>query len=390
MRKMKTPWIAVLLALLLSACGSGSDGEIEATSPPDETGTATEPADGETAPGDAMAELEEAALAEGAMTWYTVVPAEPAEAILNAFGERYPELDLTLTRLSPGPLLETLLADYARGDVQADAIMFSSILDLNAAVGANAVAEFVPQGADELRDDIRMGEPHGVALYLNPYTWIFRTDLPPEIVDRFREGDWEMFNDPEVVEVLRGKVASGDPVVAGAPANSHITLLDAWGEDRYWDWLENTFRPLEPTLFDSNVPASEAVASGEAVAALISQSFAIGQIAEGVPAETVYFDPTPAYTTMTSKAADAPHPAAAELFIEWLVSEEGQTVLEREYNTASAREGWTEGRAHAEQAWYEPDAPQFSADRLYVADESFFSEIDREEFIRRWAETMGR
>jgi iron(III) transport system substrate-binding protein len=324
------------------------------------------------------------------LTWYSVIPAQPAQAVLDAFHQDHPDIAVTLTQLQPGPLVETFLADAGRRQVKADVVTFSTVADMRAAQDAGAVAEYVPSGVERMRKEVRIAEPYGVALYLNPYTWAYRTDLPAEVLNRFRAGDWSMFADPAVADVLRGRVASGDPTLAGAPYSAHVALDDAWGDARYFDWLKNTFRPLQPVLYDSNVPAADSLASGEAVAALISQNFAIQQIAKGAPIETSLFDPTPAYPTMTSVATDAPHEQAAYTFMDWLVSDAGQAALEASYDTASGLEGWVDKRAQTTKSWYDPSAPGQDPSRIHVAPLDKALGTDRKAFLSQWQQAMGR
>lgn len=381
MNKKRWSGVAAVVAASVSLSTAGM---VAGSAPPDGTGAG---ADASLA--DPGSELAVAAAEEGSLTWYSTIPAEPAQAILDAFGETY-GLDVELVQLAPGPLVETFLADYSRGDVKADVVFFSSIVDLYATRDVGALDEYVPNEAAALQDDVRdLGAPFGIPLYVSVDSWVFRSDLDEDLKELFRAGDWSMFADPEVRDALRGQVGGGDPVVAGGPANAAMTLYNEWGEERYLQWLDE-FRDMDPVLFPSQVPLHEALVSGEIVAALGAQSFAIGQIAEGAPLETVVFDPSPGYAVFNAVAADAPHPSAARLFQEWILSEAGQGVLAAEYDASSVREGWVDDRAQTTQDWYDASSPAQDLQRIVVAPESLWTDVDREEFLSMWQEAMGR
>lgn len=376
MRFARSRGLALVLPLLVglvAACGDRSS-----SSGADEEGDSTTEATV------SLDELEQAAAEEGSLTWFTVLRLESSIDIANDFMADHPDIEVTVERRLPGPLIETLLADFSRGRVQADVLTLSSRSDLDGPLEVGAIADYVPLGADDLRPDAREAEPAAVATYLGAVTWAFRSDLPEDIVERFRAGDWSMFEDPDVVDALRGRVANLDPSTGGSAIQAHAALIEAWGEDEYWDFVENRYAELEPQQVESNAPIEEGLASGELVAAFTTETAAINTAESGI--EFAYFDPTPAFPALSSLAADSPHPNAAKLFLSWLVSESGQRSLETRQNGRGVRADYVDHRSYTEAPWY--DAELFPPDRIHVLTDQFLADFDREDFLARWTSAV--
>jgi len=87
------------------------------------------------------------------------------------------------------------------------------------------------------------------------------------------------------------------------------------------------------------------LAAGEFSIALNLYDYRINQLkAQGAPVDYLLLDPIMIIPTVLMLARHSPHPHAAALFIDWLISQEGQAVLESaEIGRPSVRKGM--GRA---------------------------------------------
>ena len=97
--------------------------------------------------------------------------------------------------------------------------------------------------------------------------------------------------------------------------------------DDYWTKQAAT----KPTLFPSSAPASDAVVRGEVLIAPLIRNSIFSKKRDGAPVELVF---PPEGVPLNPYAAGIPkvakNPNAARLFLDWSLSEEGQTFTMRE------------------------------------------------------------
>jgi iron(III) transport system substrate-binding protein len=88
---------------------------------------------------------------------------------------------------------------------------------------------------------------------------------------------------------------------------------------------------IQPVLFPSNAPASDALVRGEVSIAPLLYNAVLPKQRDGAPLG-IFFGPegAPATPFATGIPKTAAHPNAARLFLNWCLSEEGQTFMIKE------------------------------------------------------------
>lgn len=392
--RMRGAWVIVAVMLLIQACAAGSGQSTTTSGAPASSTTGVSGSSTSTTQGvdewletRSLEELEKAAFEDGFVRWYSSMPAADAQRVFAEFLEDYPEMDGEVVQLSAGPLLETFLADYARGRVQADVASFSAVGAMLDAQEQGAIQPYVPSATENVLPNTRIAEPYGLASYLMPFPWMYREDLPEFVKEAFEAGDWSMFTDPQIAEALKGKISMADPALAGSALQAQVTLLEQFGEDEYWTWLE-AFAALEPVFYESNVPAQEAITSGERAAGLVFEAIGVRAVEDGAAVRLVYLDPTPSSITLASLATDAPNPDGGKLFLHWLHSEPGQRALMNIYGSPPIVEGMTDERGHTAAAWFRPEL--MDPTRTRAASVEFTQGVSTEEFLERFAATFAK
>lgn len=140
---------------------------------------------------------------------------------------------------------------------------------------------------------------------------------------------------------LQGKVATFDPEKSGSGFLHHSN--DARNRADFWD-LAKAMGENGAKIYSSSGGMKETVVSGENVIAInIIGSYALDWVKES-PNLGVHFatDYTPAFSRLALVTKDAPHPNAAKLFIDFMLSSEGQSLL-AEGGLPSVREDVTAG-----------------------------------------------
>ena len=272
----------------------------------------------------AAADLEalvKAAKAEGDMTYYIDLTENVANRVGAAFTAKY-GIKTAFIRLPGVPLQQRYSSEAAAGSIPANLLITSNSLPF--------AYDSVKQGwlepiADAGLPVLKSGEfPSRLVLgpvatiQITPWLFAYNTDkLKGDAIPK----DWADVLKPG----FKGQVLLPDPRVAGAYIDFWSLILDRYGM-QYIDQL----RAQNLRLYPGGVPAVQALAAGEgsilfpAVAPQVA-----GARAKGGPVDVATMDRTTGVEAMVMLTArsKAKAPNAARLFANYVMSQEGNAVL---------------------------------------------------------------
>lgn len=284
------------------------------------------------------ASLVEAAKKEGTVSVYTSTDAAQSQKLQDAFTTKY-GIKIAYNDLGTNGAYNQVISEAAASQTTAD-VVWSSAMDLQmtlvqdgyAAEYASPEVAHLPKWASY--NNILFGstvEPIGV---------IYNTKALSE--DRLPKTYADMISFlKENKTELHGKVATFDPEKSGSGFLHHSN--DARNRPDFWD-LAKAMGEDGAKIYSSSGGMKETVVSGENVIAInIIGSYALDWVKES-PNLGVHFatDYTPAFSRLILMTKDAPHPNAAKLFIDFMLSQEGQSLL-AEGGLPSIREDVTAG-----------------------------------------------
>lgn len=321
----------VIAATLLSACGGGG---AATEAPAADAPAADAPAATDAPAADPMAELYEAAKAEGMLTTIAL-PHDWCNygGVIDAFKAKYPGIEVNELNPDAGSAdeIEAIKANKDNKGPQAP-----DVIDVGFAFGASSKAEGLIQPYkvstwDTIPDDAKDPEGYWYGDYYGVLSFLVNTDVQPDVPQ-----DWADLLDPK----YKGQIAlSGDPrtsnqaiqsVYAAALANGG-SLDNAQPGLDYFAEL-NKAGNLIPLIANNGL-----VATGEIPIRITWDYNALAAIDtfEGNPNATVVVPATGRFAGVYVQAisAYAPHPNAAKLWMEFLYSDEGQIL-------------WMEGYCH--------------------------------------------
>ena len=260
-------------------------------------------------------ELIEAARKEGALVFYTANIAEVEQLVIKAFNRRFPFIKIELLRAPGGQLITRVKTEVASGKLRADIIDHSDRALLKEM--EDLFQDYAPpNGADYLPE--AMVSPKLWPRLTLVWSIAYNSELlknPPK--------SWMDLTKPEYGNKRIGQVLAPSGGTTWTRAMFERQVL---GED-YWKKQAAT----QPVLFPSNAPASDALVRGEVVIAPLLYNTVYPKKREGAPIE-IFFPPEGA--PVTPFAAGIPktaaNPNAARLFLNWCLSEEGQTFMIKE------------------------------------------------------------
>lgn len=260
-----------------------------------------------------------AAQKDGQVIWYTtLIVNQIVKPAIAAFEKQVPGVKVSFVRGNSTQLTTRLLTEFQAGNVQADVW---NLTDGIAALGqAKAIAPFdIPNSAElpqEFRDAARMW----VATNLSTRSVAYNTDL---IADKDAPRTYADLLAPR----FKGKMVWNPTSLSGGVGFIGTVLKDM-GEDKGMAYLRALARQAITPVPTSDRAVLDRVMAGEyAVGLEMTSSHVAASRKQGAPIRWVPISPVTTTLQLAGVVARAPHPAAARLFVDFLVSRAGQTVF---------------------------------------------------------------
>ncbi len=282
--------------------------------------------------------LEEQAIKEGKVVMYDGDPAL-VRAWNAGFKERYPQIDVQFLRMSVGVRLQKAMSESQAGRPVAD-LLHSTASDLPILQRNGMVARYLSPETSDFGPEFRDPKGFWVVYWYDPLVRAFNTNM-------LKKADVPTTLEGLTNPVLKGKLAF---VSSGGP-NWVAGVLKVRGETAGMELLRK-IAGQKPRLFDNHTALGNALASGQVAVADLLLEIAARNRNLGAPVDWVVPDPLfllPGYQVILK---DAPHPYAAALAYDWIISKEGQAFY-KEAGTMGPRK--------------DTEYPAFQADALKTA-----------------------
>jgi len=261
------------------------------------------------------ATLLEAARKEGRVVVYTASFTEVIQEVVNDFNKRFPFIKVEVVRASGGQLITRVQTEAAAGKLTADVVdhsdraLMKRIEDL--------FQDYAPPNAADYLEASRVSPKLWPTI--TP-CWIIASQS--ELQKNPPKGWWDLCK-PEYAD---GQIG----IVIGPSGGTTWTRImferQVLGED-YWPRQA----AVKPRLYPSGAPLSDALIRGEVTIAPLIHNIVYPKKMQGAPLEIVWPSegiPVSPYASGIPKTAL--HPNAARLFLDYMLSEEGQTLSIRE------------------------------------------------------------
>jgi iron(III) transport system substrate-binding protein len=271
------------------------------------------------------AALVDGARKEGSLTWYIAqVDGETAEVMGRAFTAQYPGVKVSVIRTTGQVAYERLVQDLKNNAPQCDVFSTTDISHMPALRKRNEIAEFVPKNASAMAPAFKgLGEDG----YYYPTTstlmlMIYNTQkVKPEEAPK----NWIDLLDPK----WKGRVAFGHPAFSGYVGCWTLAMRTLYG----WEFFDRLAKN-NPRIGRSGNDPITLLNAGECVAGLGPLATTLLSAAKGNPIALQYpTDGSLLCIGPSAVMARAPHPNAARLFQNWLLSKEFAQVCADAYVT---------------------------------------------------------
>ena len=274
------------------------------------------------------ASIRAAAEADGAVHILGNADADAVAPLIAAFRRQHPQVEVVYEDLQSSTLHRRFLADAAAAQPAVD-IVWSSAMDLQARLINDGHAQAYASPHKPALPPEALWKDMGYGITAEPVVLVYNKQaIAPDRVPRTHRALERLLGsgDPD----LRGRVVTYDPAVSDV-GYLYLTQDLAATRDTYALW--RALAANDPVLAPTTAQMVDAVAEGRAAIAYnVVGSYALER-AEADDRLGVVLPED--YTLVASRTAfiarDAPHPAAARLFLDWMLSREGQGLLAREW-----------------------------------------------------------
>ena len=261
---------------------------------------------------------------EGEVLWYTTQIVNPlVTRLADAFKTRY-GVTLKYVRANSTEIALRLVAEARAGKVQAD--VYDGTTTAEALKREKLALKWLPEIAATLPRDYVDPEGYWVATNFYVITAAYNTDL---IKPGAEPKDWDGLLDPS----LAGQIVWGNTVSISAAPGFIGAVLKTLGTDKGMAYLKRLAAQKPAGVgAAARVVLDQAIAGEYKVALQIFPEHADQDSRKGAPIRWIPMRPAmSAIVSTTGVLANSPHPAAGKLFLDFLLSEEGQSIYRDAY-----------------------------------------------------------
>lgn len=264
-------------------------------------------------------DLYEAAKSEGELTWYIAqYGTKEAEAIGLDFAAAYPGVKVNVIRTTGQVAYARLTQDIRAGVAQCDVFSATDIGHLVTLKADGKLLQYVPENASKLRKPYLNLDPDGYyhTTSANPTIMVYNTDL---VTAADAPTNWTDLNDPK----WAGKIAVSHPGYSGSTGSWAVLMKKLYGSEFF-----EKLNELDPLIGRSLIDPPTVVTKGERAIGISSLATATRLKLNGNPIEIVYpTDGAKLALSGTGLLWNAPHPNAAKLFLNYLLSVRADTLM---------------------------------------------------------------
>jgi iron(III) transport system substrate-binding protein len=328
--------VAALVAASMAACGSSSGS----------TAAAAQTSGG-------LSGLAAMAKSEGSVTWYTSIPQAIATSEATAFQQKY-GIPVKTVVLTSGLLTTRFSSEKDAGSDQADVLTVADGIFMGTAQQKKWLATLDPAKLTDLAalPSTALRDKAFVLTGTQPIGISYDTGK----VASGKVKTWQGL----LSSSLKGQLYLVDPT--NVP--SWLAELDLLRQ-KYGDSFLKQLADMKPNWVDSSVPGAQQVAAGAGQAvfpSLLSVSNPLKT--QGATIDTVFPSPTTGVEQYTAASSASPHPNAAKLFVDYLMTKAGQEIFNKD--TAASPLGNLPGTLPMPKGYQSFDLAKAQADKQAI------------------------
>ena len=237
-----------------------------------------------------------------------------ANTLGNAFRKQHPSVAVNIRRLGGGRLLDITVTEFRAGKHLVDVFIGGSTSG-RPLVEAGVIGRYVSPERAFLDAHLKDEKGYWTAFFSRHLVFAYNTTLVPAA--RLPKTYFDLL-DP----YWKGKLAIDDH-----PGNWLAGMVKAYGKEKATELLQGVVRQA-PKIIRGRTLKGQLLAAGEFHAAVDQTEESVIEIKKkGAPVDYALLENTPVLTNPVLLAKNAPHPYAAALFVDYLLSSAGQQAV---------------------------------------------------------------
>jgi len=355
---LKPHFVSLAAIVLLSACGGAAAPSVSPAPPsaaakPPSSASSTASAGAAAAPASAkpQASGSPSAAPAAAGDWNQVVDGAKregqvvimsqggnniADALTTGFKKRYPDVKIDFTGATGAEIAAKVINERQAGKYSVDVIVHGTTTFITSLMPAGVLDPLQPYlvGPDDSDPSKWRDSAFDFADDAGKYDLIFLAGVKVPLIYNPQQAsakDFSSYNDL-LQPKWKGKIGMIDPRLAGAGLASATFWYTTQGLGK--DYLVKMFGQQNVAFTPDDRQLTDWVARGQYTIGLASQDFSALDLKQrGVPLELLPAEALKEGTYLTAAWGSvgavnrAPHPNAAKLYIDWLLSKEGQEAV---------------------------------------------------------------
>lgn len=249
------------------------------------------------------------------MVFYASMNLGEANTVIAEFEKRYPFIKVQLSRTGSEKMLAKVLTEFKARKLSADVLQtveFSMYIFARNGV----LARYIPDSNSLYPKDFK-DEAYWTTVYYNPYVAAYNTKLVPS---RLVPQSYEDLLDPR----WKGKL-----MMEGTKADWFAGMLQLMGQERGLKYMKE-LATQQPVPREGHELLAQLVAAGEGAVDINIPASSVDRMKErGAPIDWIALGTAPSIMVGVGLSAQAAHPNAAKLFIDFALSREGQKLQQR-------------------------------------------------------------
>jgi iron(III) transport system substrate-binding protein len=267
--------------------------------------------------------LEAQAKQEGRVVFYGVTGTAETTKLVGAFRERYPQIAVDSFRAGGAALTSKILTEFRAGKI-AD-VMILNPTPAWTLIDRGLVSPYSSPALEVVREAFR--SPTNLWVVMSHYLLVtgYNTRLLAKETS------------PGSYHDLLNKRWAKQIGIDQTDWDWFQVLANSWGERSAVDFLQ-ALVSQQPNVRRGHTLQAQLLAAGEFAISSVLYDYRVKQMKlQGAPIEGLVLPPAMVQPDIVLYARGAPHPNAAALFIDWLLSKEAQTLVEQDFRRNSAR-----------------------------------------------------
>lgn len=255
-----------------------------------------------------------AAKREGEVVVYASMNLGEANLLSVKFEQRYPFVKVKLNRTGSEKLLTRVLTEARAKKSFADVIQTVEF-GMHVLTRRGVLARYVPQANSLYAKDFKE-EGFWTTVYYNPYVVAYNTRLVPR---RAMPKTYEDLLDPKWEQNI---------MMEGTKADWFAGVLQIMGKEPGLKYMR-ALAKQKPSLREGHELLAQLVVAGEGALDVNIPASSVDRVKEkGAPIDWTAVGAAPAVMVGIGQSAEPPHPNAAKLYIDFVLSREGQKIVQ--------------------------------------------------------------